>query len=315
MGRLETTRRGLDHHYVGVSPQLLARVRQSWIAQRLDLDAVWRESIQTLPGYAELGVLPVFIDSRPIDLLLLFDQACCWVDAVRRAAAMLDGRAAGKLSPEQARGLVAVTSRLRDELAAVRTLALAGLAMPAMQISRSISEDVDLVLAIMVRRRLAQAFVECRTPEDAAEFWRNHVAGGRAFRLVAQALYRFGLDYSDDSEYVRWRKEVLVFLGSAVHTSFVGAATIEAAVSAGPLNSAAQECLYFATMRVQEMCAYALVIGGDFKTDIAGVAPTDALSDSQLRFVRDGGEIIIDQMRWLTESAETPHGRFGRPVH
>ena len=102
--------------------------------------------------------------------------------------------------------------------------------MPAMQISRAISEDVDLALAIMVRRRLAQAFVECRTPEDAAEFWRNHVAGGRAFRLVAQALYRFGLDYSEDSDYVRWRKEVLVFLGSAVHTSFVGAASGEGGV-------------------------------------------------------------------------------------
>ena len=177
--------------------------------------------------------------------------------------------------------------------------------MPAMQISRAISEDVDLALAIMVRRRLAQAFVECRTPEDAAEFWRNHVAGGRAFRLVAQALYRFGLDYSEDSDYVRWRKEVLVFLGSAVHTSFVGAASGEGAVAVGPLNSAAQECLYFATMRVQEMCAYALVIGGDFKSDLAGLTPGEPLSDSRLRFVRDGGEIIIDQMRWLTGSADT----------
>ncbi len=118
-------------------------------------------------------------------------------------------------------------TRLRDELAAVRTLAIAGLAMPAMQISRSISEDVDLALALLVRRKLAQAFVECRSPEDAAEFWRRHVAGGRAFRLVAQALYRVGLDYSEDSEYVRWRKEVLVFLGSAVHSSFVGTAAAE----------------------------------------------------------------------------------------
>ncbi len=315
MGMLETTRRGLDGHYLGVSPQLLARVRQSWLAQRLDLDAVWRESIQTLPGYGELDALPAFCDSRPIDLLLLFDQACCWVDAVRGAAALLDGRTDGKLSRDQARGLVAVTTRLRDELAAVRVLTIAGLAMPAMQISRAISEDVDLALALLVRRRLAQAFVDCRTPEDAAEFWRNHVSGGRAFRLVAQALYRFGLDYSEDSEYVRWRKEVLVFLGSAVHTSFIGAAAGEGAATAGALNSAAQECLYFATMRVQEMCAYSLVIGGDFKSDLAGLVPADALADSRLRFVRDGGEIIVDQMRWLTGSAEAPRGGRARPVH
>ncbi len=315
MSILETTRRSLDRHYLGVSPQLLARVRQSWIAHRLDLDAVWRESIQKLPGYGEIDALPVFNDSRPIDLLLLFDQACCWIDAVRRAAAMLDGRPETRLTPEQARGLVAVTNRLRDELAAVRTLTIAGLAMPAMQISRSISEDVDLGLALLVRRRLAQAFVECRTPEDAAEFWRNHVSGGRAFRLVAQALYRFGLDYSEDSDYVRWRKEVLVFLGSAVHTSFVGAASGDGPVSDGPLNGAAQECLYFATMRMQEMCAYALVIGGDFKSDLAGIGGDDALADNQLRFVRDGGEIIIDQMRWLTGAADAPERGRVRAVH
>ncbi len=316
MNMFKTWPGGFDRHYKGVSPQLLARVRQNWIAQRLDLDEIWRGSIQTLPGFADLDGLPDFPDSRPVDLLMLFDQGCAWVEALRCVSNALVSRPGdGRLEGCQARGLLAVTTRLRDELAAVRTLAIAGLAMPAMQISRAISEDVDLALALLVRRKLAQAFAECRSPEDAAEFWRRHVAGGRAFRLVAQALYRYGLDYSEDSDYVRWRKEVLVFLGSAVHSSFIGTAAAEGSGAAGGLNPAAQECLYFATIRIQELCAYSQVIGGDLKADLAALAPTGDLTDMNLRFARDGAEIIIDQMRWLTGSREAPSGRGSGIVH
>lgn len=313
---LDATHRGLDRHYVGVSPQLLARIRQTWLTRRLDLDAIWRDSIPTLPGFADLDRGFAGADSRPVDLLLLFDQGCCWVEALRHAALGLEARAqAGKLTPEQVRGLVSVTGRLRDELAAVRTLVIAGLAMPAMQISRAISEDVDLALALLVRRRLAQAFVQCASPGDAAEFWRNHVAGGRAFRLVAQALYRVGLDYSEDSDYMRWRKEVLVFLGSAVHTSFVGSPPTDQLAATGPLNVAAQECLYFATIRLQEMCAYSMVIGQELKSDLAGLPPGDGLDDMRLRFARDGGEIIVDQMRWLTGADDAVPGRLRPHIH
>ena len=316
MNVLESMPRGFDRHYVGVSPQLLARVRQNWVAQRLDLDTIWRGSIPTLPGFTELDGLSVFQDSRPIDLVMLFDQGCCWVDALRHAAIALVARPeSGKLQQDQVRGLLAVTTRLRDELAAVRTLAIAGLAMPAMQISRAISEDVDLALALLVRRKLAQAFAECRSPEDSAEFWRRHVAGGRAFRLVAQALYRFGLDYSEDSEYVRWRKEVLVFLGSAVHSSYVGMAASEGRSSAGRLNPAAQECIYFATIRMQELCAYSQVIGGDLKADLTTLEPDGELSETRLRFARDGGEVIIDQMRWLTGARDAPAEKGCGTVH
>ncbi len=311
---LEASRNGLDWHYVGVSPQLLARVRLNWSAQGLDLDAFWRESIQRMPGFRDIEQPGLFQDSRPVDLLLLFDQGCIWVDSLRRVclalAELADG---GSLAIEQVRGLAAVTTRLREELAAVRTLALSGLALPAMQISRSISEDVDLGLALLVRRKIAQAFVECQGPEDAAEFWRRHVAGGRSFRLVAQALYRFGLDYSEDSDYVRWRKEVLVFLGSAVHTSFPGQNT-DRAGEAG-LNPTAQECLNFATIRVQEMCAYAMVLGRDLRRDLERLPVEDQGTARRARFLRTGGEIIIDQMRWLTGGPGTASPSTRTPLN
>jgi hypothetical protein len=189
-------------------------------------------------------------------------------------------------------------------------LTVAGLALPAMQITRSISEDIDLALVLLIRRKHAQSFVECRSPEDAAEFWRRHIAGGRAFRLVAQALYRFGLDHSNDSDYARWRKEVLVFLGSVVHTSFVHAGDDLPECARG-LNSAAQECLYFATIRVQEMCAYSIVLGASLREDMASLTPAPGLEAERLRFAQLGGDIIVDQMRWLTDQRDVePHHRW-----
>lgn len=299
----DTKHTSLDWHYVGVSPQLLARVRLNWSALQLDLDSVWRDSVRNLPGFSQVEHSAGLNDSRPIDLLLLFDQGICWVDSLRHVCLMLQrhGGQERRLVPEQVQALAAVTSRLRTALAAVRMLTLAGLTVPAMQISRSISEDVDLALAMLVRRKIARAFVECVSPEDAADFWRRHVAGGRAFQLVAQGLYRFGLDYSGESDYVKWRKEVLVFLGSAVHTSFVSGAAAERGAAEGGLTPSSQECLYFATIRVQEMCAYSLVLGADLRRDLADLPPPEGLPGTRLRFMRTGGEILIDQMRWLTE--------------
>ena len=265
------------------------------------MDAFWHAAVRMQPGFRSLvGGLPT-AGSRPIDLLLLFDQACIWVDTLRRVCCMLAERPeAGRMTKEQVNGLIAVTARLVEEIAAVRSLTMDGLAMPAIQISRSISEDVDLALVMLVRRKIAERFVDCDTPEEAAAFWRNHVAGGRAFRTVSQALYRYGLDFSEDSDYARWRKEVLVFLGSVVHTSALRPQASPGAE--GPFNAAAQECLYFSTTRLQELCAYSQVLGGDLRADIETLDPGTGLPEMRKRLILNGADIIVDQMRWLTEA-------------
>ena len=177
--------------------------------------------------------------------------------------------------------------------AAVRVLALAGLATPAMQIIRSISEDVDMALVMLLRPKVARQFAECRSPQEAGDFWKRHIAGGRAFRAVAEQLYRVGLDYSDDSSYARWRKEVQVLLGAAVHTSFVSAGiTVRATADSGAFTSAAQECLYFATLRLQEMCTYSLMLGQALRQDLAAGADCATMAELPLvRVALEGGEL------------------------
>ncbi len=62
------------------------------------------------------------------------------------------------------------------------------------------------------------------------------------------------------------------------------------------------------------MCAYSQVIGGELKADLAALSADDELADMRLRFARDGGEIIIDQMRWLTGARE-PSGMLSSFMH
>ncbi len=225
-GTLATEAASPEAYYRQVSPQLLARVRQLWSARGLDLDLAWRTAIREMPGCLPLETALRPRASRPVDMLLLFDQAAIWAHCLRVGTACawraVEAGRRSALSGDQLRGLLAVLGRLADEIAAVRVLAAAGLAMPAMQIMRSLSEDVDMALVLLVRPKVARQFAECRTPQAAGEFWKRHIAGGRAFRAVAEQLYRVGLDHSEQSSYARWRKEVQVLLGAAVHTSYAG---------------------------------------------------------------------------------------------
>jgi len=88
-----------------------------------------------------------------------------------------------------------------------------------------------------------------------------------------------------------------VLLGAAVHTPYVGAG--------GP-GTAASDCLYFATLRLQELCVYSLMLGQALRADLAaGRTAADAAEQALVRVVLEGGEIVLDQMRWLTV-AEDP---------
>lgn len=290
----------LEAYYRLVSPQLIARVRQLWSALGLDLDAAWREAISSAPGFQPLHETAAPADSRPFDLLLLFDQAAIWLRctevAVARAWRLCATGRTTALSGDQLRALLAILGRLREEVAAVRLLALAQLPIPAMQVIRTVSEDVDMALVVALRPKVARRFAECRTVEDAGEFWKRHVAGGRAFRAVAEQLYRVGLDYSPDSSYARWRREAQVLLGAAVHTSYVGA---------GPLANSIEDCLAFATLRLQELCVYAMMLGDALRADLRTCAETaDPAERDFCRVAYAGGEILLDQMRWLTAADE-----------
>lgn len=280
-----------------MSPQLAARLRQMWSARGHDLDKIWGECIRGLPGFRALPpVERPAADSRAHDRLCLFDQALIWAMAMHRAAEAGMRFEGLRLGRDQFCALHILSGRMIETVSAIRMLVLTELAVPALQLARSVSEDVDMLLALLLRKKLAQQFVACHSAEEANEFWRRHIAGGRAFRLVAEKLYAIGLDHSDQSEYGRWRREVLTLLGSAVHSSPLGQGE-RAREAAWPANPVARDCLEFVTHRLHELCAWAHLIDIGLEEDLAMISATALPEARLLVFAAGSRDILLDQMR------------------
>lgn len=293
--------------YPGLSPQLLARVRQLWSAQGLDFDFHWKLAIRSMPGFRAAPRLRDAEDSAAVDLVFLFDQCVIWVRALQAAAGCRPD--AGGLDPAQWHGLAAVGARLTEQLTALRVLAMTGLPMPAMQIARSVSEDVDMMLVLLARRQLAARFVACRNVDDASEFWRRHIAGGRAFQIVTQKLYDIGLDYSPDTEYGRWRKGALSVLGTAVHTNALPP----------PASLQNDDSLYFATFRIHELCAYAQMIQPQLTGWLAATASsvpdeTASAAAHMAALAAPMSVVLINQIESLSRPAPR-HSAAAPPPH
>ncbi len=302
-----------EANYPGLSPQLLARTRQMWSARGLDLDNVWRNTIGRFRSVHVVGDWDLANDSGPVDQFFMFEQAAIWLASLNATAGAAVNSRDTRLTNPQWRALHALTFRMIEQLDAIRLLFLTGLPTPSMQIARSISEDVDMALAFVSRPKLAARFIECTTVEEANEFWRRHISGGRAFKAVSEQLYRVGLEFDQTGEYAAWRKNVKAILGTAVHSSF---RTPETTAGQPPEAQSRQnsDCLYFVTLRLQEMCAYAHGLTDRFGADLEAVQRADqpASGDDLGRLTARISRITVEQLRWTlaTGDAEEPTASY-----
>lgn len=285
-----------ERSYPGLSPQLLARTKQLWSVRGLNFDAAWRMAVRSLPGFRSLPRIDGSATSAQVDLVFLFDQCVIWLKAVNAAARAGQDAEIEGLDAAQWHGLTAVSARLIEQVTALRMLALTDLSMPAMQIARSASEDVDMLLLLLIRPKLAARFVECRDADEATDFWRRHIAGGRAFRALTEKLYEIGLDYAPDSEYGIWRKDVLTVLGAAVHSN---ALAMPAGNSQPGALLANDSSLYFATFRIQELCAYAQLIKPGLNEALVSAAERAQTGETLAELAAPLSDIIVNQIQSL----------------
>lgn len=289
-----------ERWYPGLSPQLLARIKQLWSSAGLDFDATWRLAARNTPGFQAVSGIDASSSSEDVDLVFLFDQCLIWALSVHSACD--HGRNAGcsGLTQAQWHGLAALSARLAEQMAALRLLALTDLPMPAMQIARSLSEDVDMALVLLIRPKLAAQFASCQSAEDATDFWRRHIAGGRAFRSVSEKLYAVGIDHSADTDYAKWRKSVLTTLGAAVHSNALKT-RVQTRHPEGTLLS--RDSLHFATFRVQELCAFAQLVEPSLTKTLAQAASDNLLAGAAAPL----STVLVNQIPSLTASPGQQH--------
>lgn len=297
-----------EQSYPGLSPQLLARVKQLWSARGLDFDHHWRAGIRTLPGFRAVPRLDLSANSAVVDLVFIFDQALLWVRALQAATAAGHAWGLDGMTAAQWHGLAGVAARLTEQMTALRLLALTELPMPAMQVARSLSEDADMALILLIRPRLAQRFTECRTVEDTNDFWRRHIAGGRAFRVISEKLYSVGIDHSADTAYAKWRKSVLTVLSTAVHSNLLSATAPKPGQNKVLLN---EDSLYFATFRIHELCAYSQLVVPELAEYLDRAGEKAPAGFAPLAAPLSG--IVINQIQSL--SAPAPEPRHHEQAH
>lgn len=305
-----------EANYPGVSPQLMARTRQMWSSRGLDLDKIWRNTIGRFRGADSIGCQSSEVDSGPVDQFFMFEQAAIWVASLNASAELAIKMTDTRLTTPQWRALHALTFRMIEQLDAIRLLFLVELPTPSMQIARSISEDIDMALAFVSRPKLAARFTECATIEEAKEFWRRHIAGGRAFKAVSEQLYRAGLEFDQSGEYAAWRKKVKAILGTAVHSSFRAPGAKGMGMHAEQFR-ATQDCLYYVTLRLQEMCAYSHGLTKNFGEDLKAINQSaPSVSEDELgRLTARISEITVDQLRWTLTNSELQDAPFSHHIH
>lgn len=293
-----------DMSYPGLSPQLLARVNQLWSSAGLDLDHHWRRAVRSLPGFRALPREDRRASSADVDLVFLFDQCVLYIRALHEAADIGRQQELPGLTDAQWQGLAALTARLTEQLAALRLLALTDLPMPAMQIARSLSEDVDMALVILIRRKLAQRFAECRSVDEASDFWRRHIAGGRAFRTVSEKLYEVGIDHSADTDYARWRETVLTTLGAAIHSNALTKQVNTPRPGQALMNG---DSLHFATFRIHEFCAYSQLVRPDLAEALTLAGATTQDPGQLAALAGPLNRILVSQIPSLSQpGADSP---------
>ncbi len=301
---------GPERFYVRISPPLAARIRQLWSSRGLDLDRIWGECVGGLPGLATQSDGASAQAMRSHDGLCLFDQALIWLIGLNRICQAGQGVEGLALTQTQLSAIAALSGRMQETLGALRLLVLEGYTTPALQLARSVSEDVDMTLALLLRPRLAADFVACRTSDEANDFWRRHIAGGRAFRFVAEKLYAIGLDHTDGTHYGRWRREVLTLLGSAIHSSPLGRSR-GAGRGGWTEDPMARDCLEFVTYRLHELCAWAHLLELRLTEDLTRIATAAGPAAREARLLRYAvlsRDILLDQLRWSLRGREDPAG-------
>ena len=305
-----------EANYPGLSPQLLARTRQLWSSRGLDLEDVWRNTIGRFRGVQTTGNWSAAADSRPADQFFMFEQAAIWVASLNATAAVAANLQDTRLTNSQWRTLHAISFRMIEQLDAMRLLFLTGLPTPSMQIARSLSEDVDMALAFVSRPKLASRFIECATVEEAQEFWRRHIAGGRAFKAVSEKMYRSGMEFDKTGEYAAWRKSVKAILGTAVHSPFRPPDPMGAQTPGSPINDNS-DCVYFVTLRLQEMCAYAHGLTSDFGNDLEAARRTGpSVSRNNLAcLTAQISEITVEQLRWTLANCDSDEPAISQQLH
>ncbi|WP_290809484.1 hypothetical protein [Ferrovibrio sp.] len=106
---------------------------------------------------------------------------------------------------------------------AIRHLILLGFDTASRSLLRSVSEYMEVLVALLHKPEFSEDFIKSNTPEGAEEFWRAYLRGGKIRKRVTLAWRDFFDGHEDTAEWFgNWGRSSHVILSGLTHPSFAG---------------------------------------------------------------------------------------------
>ncbi|KJF73110.1 hypothetical protein RP75_12930 [Agrobacterium arsenijevicii] len=112
-----------------------------------------------------------------------------------------------------------ISWRICTELVAIRKLILEGLDVPAKQILRSMSENLDALGLATISAEFCSDFIEDQDVENANKTWHKYISKGKARKLIKNNLPVYFAEKLTEHDIYREEEEKV--LSAAAHPSFI----------------------------------------------------------------------------------------------
>lgn len=121
------------------------------------------------------------------------------------------------------RSVIVLLAKIISDSLAIRMLVNGGFDISARTILRTLSEYMEVLVALLHRPDFAGEFVKSDTPESAQQFWQSALRGGKIRRRVEAAWLEI-FDNNNDSAswFANWGRGALPLLSGLAHPSFSG---------------------------------------------------------------------------------------------
>lgn len=206
-------------HYPELSSKLKRRFLEICKKNEIDYKSLWADSRKSLLR-KRITKCREDIREQASAYLFILDFCLIWfvkytdVLAISFFSVSIDKKADRKHNV-----ITLICWRICAEIIAIRKLVLEGLDVPAKQILRAMSENLDALGLAALSEEFCEDFVNDQEVEHANKTWYKHISKGKARKLIQEGLPLNIRDIIDELEMYRDQEEKV--LSAAAHPSYI----------------------------------------------------------------------------------------------
>ncbi|MGV1954249.1 hypothetical protein ACQZ5G_10940 [Agrobacterium sp. 22-214-1] len=208
-----------NRYYPELDPNLKRRFLAACKSEAINYGALWSENRANLLR-GKIGPCREDIVGKASAHLFILDFCIIWFSSYTEALAVAFlVRRQNSERDNQHNVANLISWRICTELVAIRKLVLEGLDVPAKQILRSMSENLDALGLATISAEFCADFIEDQDVGHSNKTWHKYISKGKARKLIKNNLPVYLTDKLNDHDIYREEEEKV--LSAAAHPSFI----------------------------------------------------------------------------------------------